>query len=461
VIEYPQSAKPASELEAMRGAELIYFVIPEAALWSVVNIMAILDGPVDLDALKNRVMHAFLRFHRLQQRPVRKKKEFYWESVDSIDVEQHIRVVPESAAGTQEAIETLIGESLSTVLDHSRPLWELLYVPRYETGSAVILRIHHAYGDGRSLQAIATSILESSSEASLERREVSSATIRHKAVADAIRPPTGRRSKGPGKGWFQTWVRSLRKMAASFKKDHDTGFDAAPSPERMAAFSRAMSRTQLRQTSANLQCTLNDFVLSGIAGAIRENLLRSGKDPGLTRLTVTIPVDLHSPRSLMEMKKKGVLTNHLGTVTMQLPIGVADGAERARIVGRAMTEAIESREPLMQYKSLSSFHKMPQSLLVRMFRSQAHKMSGIVSNIAGPKGAYYLAGQRMRSWIFWVSAPQLAGAHLGVSVSHYMDEIRIGLSLPVNAPYDVRRLAAEMADQTEALMEKASAVSGD
>jgi hypothetical protein len=114
----------------------------------------------------------------------------------------------------------------------------------------------------------------------------------------------------------------------------------------------------------------------------------------------------------------------------------------------------------MQYKSLSSFHKMPQGLLVGMFHSQAHKMSGIVSNIAGPKQPYFMAGQRMRSWIFWVSAPQLAGAHLGVSVSHYMDEIRIGLTLPTNTGYDVRQLAEDMAAATEKLMESSLATAG-
>jgi len=92
-----------------------------------------------------------------------------------------------------------------------------------------------------------------------------------------------------------------------------------------------------------------------------------------------------------------------------------------------------------------------------MFHSQAHKMSGIVSNIAGPKQPYFMAGQRMRSWIFWVSAPQLAGAHLGVSVSHYMDEIRIGLTLPTNTGYDVRQLAEDMAAATEKLMESSLA----
>jgi WS/DGAT/MGAT family acyltransferase len=467
MIEYPESAKDARELEAMRGAELIYFVIPEAVLWSTVNIMAILDGPIDLDALKHRVKHTFLRFHRLRQRPVRKKKEFFWETVEAVDVEEHVRTLGE--AMTQAEMNELLSKSMSTPLDISRPLWELVYVPRYEDGAAVILRIHHAYGDGRALQAIATSILESSREASLERLEALGATVEYKAVADAIRPPGVRRSKHPDEAagsaarllrGLRSFIRGVKKMAASFKKDHDTGFDDAPSAARVAAFSRPLSRARLRKASAQIDCTLNDFVLSGVAGAVRKHLEESGRDPALTRLTVVIPVDLHSPRSLKEMKQKGVLTNHLGTVSMQLPVAVADAAERARLVGRAMTESLEIQEALMQYKSLSSFHKMPQGLLVGMFHSQAHKMSGIVSNIAGPKQPYFMAGQRMRSWIFWVSAPQLAGAHLGVSVSHYMDEIRIGLTLPTNTGYDVRQLAEDMAAATEKLMESSLATAG-
>lgn len=462
MIEYPQSAKDTSELEPMRGVELIYFVIPEAALWSVVNIVIMLDGPVDFEVLKNRVQHGFGQFHRFGQKPVRKGKRFYWESVDDIRIDDHIKIIPDEPGQDRDRLWKLVGGFLSAPLDPGRPLWEVHYAPHHEDGAAVVLRIHHAYGDGRSLQTIATRVIGGSAQHSAELRALPERTVRHRAVADAIRAPTYRQHKTQAHGFVQRRLHALRarlrgmkKMMSSFKKDVDTGFDQMPSEQKLAAVSRPLPRLSVRNASARLQCTTNDLVLSALAGAIRNNLMQKGIDPQQTRMTVSIPVDLHSARSLMDMHKAKILTNHLGTVSLQLPVSVADGVDRARIVSRAMTDSIESREPLMQYKSLSSFHRMPQKLLVNMFRSQAHKLSGVVSNVIGPKDFTYLAGRRVNGWMFWVVAAQLPGSHLGVSITSYLDDVRIGLSLPANAGYDVRQLLEEIVVEVESLVAQA------
>lgn len=459
MTEYPQSTTPLAELEPMRGVELVYFVIPEASLWSVVHVMFELDGPLDLDVLKHRVAHRYAQFERLCQRPVKVGKEFYWETTGPINIDQHIHVVPEGIAGTRNQLETWLGGLLSTPLDPSRPLWEVRYIPQYEGRAAVVLRIHHAYGDGRSLQTIATGILAPSAEESLQRLEPLGTRVRHKAVADAIRPPSARRiTYPPDEGAIQRWLRRIRirlraiaKAFSAFRKDHDTGYTLHPSDAKVLACSRPMSRSQLRAAATAMQCTLNDLVLAGVSGALRNHLVALGQNPDRTRMTVSIPVDLHSPRSLAQMHKDGVLTNHLGTISIRLPVGLKDGASRAAAIAQTMRESMEAGEPLMQYKSFSSFHRMPQGMLIRMFRSQAHKQSGIISNLAGPKDPLFLAGRRIDAWYFWVIASQLAGCHLGVSITQYQDDVRLGLTLPANTGYDVRALVEAMVAETEAL----------
>ncbi len=464
MIEYPQSTTPVAELEPMRGVELVYFVIPEASLWSVVHVMFELEGPLDLDVLKHRVAQRYAQFERLCQRPVKVGKQFYWETTGPIEIEHHIHVVPDGVAGTRDQLQTWLGGLLTTPLNPTRPLWEVRYIPDYEGRAAVILRIHHAYGDGRSLQTIATGILAASVAESLQRLESPSTLVRHKAVADAIRQPSARRITYPqNEGVIQRWIRRIRirlrgiaKAFSAFRKDHDTGFTLQPSDAKVLAFSRPMSRSKLRAAATSIQCTLNDLVLAGVSGAMRRHLASLGQDPDQTRMTVSIPVDLHSPRSLAQMHKQGVLTNHLGTISIRLPVGLEDGAARAAAIATAMRESMEAGEPLMQYKSFSSFHRMPQGLLIRMFRSQAHKQSGIISNLSGPKDPMYLAGRRIHAWYFWVIASQLAGSHLGVSITQYQDDVRLGLTLPANTGYDARALVEAMAAETEGLITAAT-----
>lgn len=464
MTEYPQSTTPLAELEPMRGVELVYFVIPEASLWSVVHVMFELDGPLDLDILKHRVEHRYAQFERLNQRPVKVGKQFYWETTGPINIEQHVHVVPEGVAGTRDQLQTWLGGLLTTPLDPTRPLWEVRYIPHYEGRAAVVLRIHHAYGDGRSLQTIATGILASSAEESLQRLEPVGTRVRHKAVADTIRPPSARRlTYPPDEGVIRRWIRRLRirfraiaKAFSAFQKDHDTGYTLQPSDAKILAFSRPLSRTRLRAAATSMQCTLNDLVLAGVSGALRRHLVTLGQNPDLTRMTVSIPVDLHSPRSLAQMHKQGVLTNHLGTVSIRLPVNLEDGAARAAAIAKTMQESMEAGEPLMQYKSFSSFHRMPQGMLIRMFRSQAHKQSGIISNLAGPRDPLFVAGRRIDAWYFWVIASQLAGCHLGVSITQYQDDVRLGLTLPANTGYDAGALVDAMVTETETLVTAAT-----
>ncbi len=465
MTDYPESTAPLAELEPMRGVELVYFVIPEASLWSVVHVLFELEGPLDLEVLKNRVEHRYAQFERLCQRPVRVGKQFYWETTGPIDIARHVHVVPDGVAGTHKQLQAWLGDLLTTPLDHTRPLWEVRYIPHYEDRAAVVLRIHHAYGDGRSLQTIATGILASSADESLQRLERPGTRVKHKAVADAIRPPSARRlTYPPDEGVIGRWLRRFRirlraisKAFSAFTKDHDTGFTLQPSDAKVLAFSRPLSRSRLRAAATSMQCTLNDLVLAGVSGAMRRHLAQRGQDPDRTRMTVSIPVDLHSPRSLALMHKQGVLTNHLGTISIQLPVGLEDGSARAAAIATQMRNSMEAGEPLMQYKSFSSFHRMPQSLLIRMFRSQAHKQSGIISNLAGPKDPFFLAGRRIDAWYFWVIASQLAGCHLGVSITQYQDDVCLGLTLPANTGYDASALLEAMVAETETLVTAAAA----
>jgi len=460
VTTYPESTTPVADLEPMRGVELVYFVIPEASLWSVVHVLFELEGPLDLDVLKHRVEHRYAQFERLCQRPVTVGKQFYWETTGPINIDHHVQVVPEGVAGTRDQLQTWLGSLLTTPLDPTRPLWEVRYIPDYEGRAAVVLRIHHAYGDGRSLQTIATGILASSAEESLQRLERPGTRVRHKAVADAIRPPSARRvTYPPDEGVVRRWLRRMRirlraitKAFSAFQKDRGTGYTLQPSDAKVVAFSRPLSRSQLRAAATSMQCTLNDLVLAGVSGALRRHLVTLGQDPSQTRMTVSIPVDLHSPRSLAQMHKQGVLTNHLGTISIRLPVGLEDGRARASAIAHTMRDCMEAGEPLMQYKSFSSFHRMPQSLLIRMFRSQAHKQSGVISNLAGPKEPFYLAGRRIDAWYFWVIASQLAGCHLGVSITQYQDDVRLGLTLPANTGYDARALLEAMVAETETMV---------
>ena len=66
-------------------------------------------------------------------------------------LEQHVIPVSLPAPGNKASLETFVSEMMSTPLPADRPLWQFLFIERYQGGSAVIMRVHHCYADGLSL----------------------------------------------------------------------------------------------------------------------------------------------------------------------------------------------------------------------------------------------------------------------------------------------------------------------
>ena len=74
-----------------------------------------------------------------------------WETDDDFDIENHIFKVKQKKAFNETDLMKIAGETLTTVMDRSKPLWEFYIVENYEKGrSALISKVHHCMVDGIS-----------------------------------------------------------------------------------------------------------------------------------------------------------------------------------------------------------------------------------------------------------------------------------------------------------------------
>ena len=74
-----------------------------------------------------------------------------WIEDDDIDLDYHIRSVTLRRPGTMAQLEQLIARLHSTLLDRSRPLWEMYVIDGLENGQmAFYTKAHHSGVDGKA-----------------------------------------------------------------------------------------------------------------------------------------------------------------------------------------------------------------------------------------------------------------------------------------------------------------------
>ena len=74
-----------------------------------------------------------------------------WETAEDFDIQNHIHKIKQTKALTDKDLVKLAGETLSSVMDRRKPLWELYVVENLTGGrSAMIAKVHHCMVDGIS-----------------------------------------------------------------------------------------------------------------------------------------------------------------------------------------------------------------------------------------------------------------------------------------------------------------------
>ena len=89
---------------------------------------------------------------------------WWWEVDEDFDFDNHVTVVNLKKRTDPRSLQALVAVHRTEMLDRSRPLWQAIWVNRYRTGSAMILRTHHAIADGMRMVQLAMSLFDAAPE---------------------------------------------------------------------------------------------------------------------------------------------------------------------------------------------------------------------------------------------------------------------------------------------------------
>lgn len=413
---------------------------------------------VDYEAVCERIAERLLKYPRFRQRVVEDAAGATWVDVPGLDVHQHVvrERLPRVARGKEQAaLQALVGRLAMEPLDHRRPLWKMHLIENYrdEQGreaSALVVRIHHSIADGIALISVTMSLVDGG--ASPPKRRKSAAPAAQGAeewiAHTLLKPLTDMAVKAldaAGDGAAAS-LHLLRKPAQGVEGTLDAAADAARLAVQVFndAASLALmpddSKTSLKGKAGRakrvawcaplplddvkavgraLRASINDVLLSCVAGAIGAYLRERGEEVAGKEIRAMIPVNL---RPIEEAWKLG---NRFGLVPLVLPIGIENPVERLYEVRRRMRELKGSTQPLLAFGLLAVaglLIKPAQDAMLSLF---SRKTTAVMTNVPGPREKLQFCGATLEQTMFWV--PQSGDIGLGVSILSYGGGVQFGV----------------------------------
>jgi len=413
-------------------------------LMMIVGVWLLTPG-VAYEAVCQRVGDKLLKYPRFRQTVVHDTLGAQWVEDAEFDIHRHVAVakLPRKRGQSERAaLQAYAGQRAGVPLDPEHPLWQFELIEHYEGGSAMVVRIHHCIGDGIALTSVVMSITDGGLSPPQRKRRAEAAEESGDWVTDTvIKPLTDLTVKGIG--LYGSGVsRSLELLAHPQQNSLDlarVGVQAAgdvaaltlmaddsptllkgkPCGRKIVAWNEPMPLADVKTIGKALDCSVNDVLLSCVAGAIGRYLRDQGDDPAGKEIRAMVPVNL---RPLEHAWKLG---NHFGLAPLSIPIGIDNPIERVFAVRQRMQQLKGSYQPALAFAVLQVaglLNKPLQDLLLGLF---AKKTTAVMTNVPGPAKALKFCGSTLRQTIFWV--PMTGDVGVGVSILSYDGGVQFGL----------------------------------
>lgn len=404
-------------------------------------------------ALCRRLADRLLRFERFRQRAVVGTMSAQWEDDPNLDIHRHVvqeRLYRRRGQSEHQALQELAGRLASEPLDMAHPLWKFHLIEHFDGGSALLCRVHHCIGDGVALSMVMLSITDGGiepPELAPPQAELSLLDTLGDGVSrtwSALQHPT--QALSGAAGWLKQAPQAVSDAfaLAFMPNDSPTRLKGACSGDKRVAWCPPLPLERIKAVGHALDCSVNDVLVSCVAGAFGRYLRALGDDPTGCNIRAMVPVNL---RPLDPPPWD--LGNRFGLAPLLMPVGIENPVERVFEVRHRMAELKGNFQPLLAYGVLAAsglLVKTGQDAVMRLFQD---KTTAVVTNVRGPDQLLRLCGAEVREVIFWV--PSAGDIGLGVSIMSYGGGVQFGLRTDTNLCPDPQLVIDEFAPEFEKL----------
>ena len=374
-----------------------------------------------------------------------------WVDDTHFNIEYHVRHTALPAPGDDEKLKRLTGRIMSQQLDRSKPLWEIWFVEGLSNDRwALVSKTHHCLVDGVSGADIMSVILDLTPEGQEVPQEPWRPEPEPSADAlllDAIRE-------------------RLTSPAEALRVLQSTVMDPAKVPNRLIESAKAVGSfvggsldfappsslntqvgphrrfetvlvelEELKRIKNSLGGTVNDVVLSVVAGGLRRLLKARGERVEDLELRAMVPVSVRADQD------KGALGNQVASIWAPLPVYEADAEKRLRFVSEKMQDLKSSGQAVGAQLLTSLGEYAPPTILSQAARLVARQRAYnlVVTNVPGPQFPLYSLGRQMKE--VYPVVPLSDNTTIGIALLSYNGVVGFGILGDFDSAPDLAVLA--------------------
>ena len=410
----------------------------------------LLDGAVDPGSLRTSITRRLPRAPMLSMRLGEIDGAPWWVPAPQVDMAAHVVPAPVSGAEDEAGFRATVAGIFAQHLDRSRPLWRIDVIPRRPGGgSALIWRIHHALADGMTAMRMASAVLWDEDPVTGPR----TTRTRSRAPRAARTVPHHR---------LATLLAAARELPQPWLR---SPFDGHIDARREVAFTTAGLEELHRVAAAADGATVNDAVLTVVAGGLRRWLEAHHGHLGAVR--VKVPVSLHAPPPPEpppgtpepppgpqapgdDHAQPG---NRDSFFCLDLPLGSADPLERLAAIRRATVARKQGHDAQHLDAVMRELAHTPRlSRFAEHVLAHPRSFALNVSNVPGPRRPIRVLGVPVHSLY---SLAEIGEHHaLRVAVVSLAGTLNIGLVADPTLLADVGDLAAGMQAEATGLIDR-------
>jgi WS/DGAT/MGAT family acyltransferase len=389
-----------------------------------------------------------------------------WVDDPHFNLKYHVRSTALASPGSERQLKDLAGRVFSQQLDRDKPLWEVWLVEGLDDDRfAVLSKTHHALVDGISGVDIISVLFDTSPEPAaptdpgdrwLPRPLPSRAQLLAEALVERATIPAeiGRSVKAVLRGPRRI-AAGVRDTAVGVGAMAWAGLNPAPSspynknigPHRRFTWVRAGLK-DVKAIKDELGGTVNDVVLSVVAGGLGRHLRRRGINTDGLELKAMVPVSVRTD------VQQGALGNRVAAMMAPLPVWCQEPVARLDIVSEQLKDLKSGGQAVgaQVLTELSGF--APSTIMDQASRLMARQrfFNIVVTNVPGPQFPLYLLGRRMLDPFPMV--PLAKNQALGIALLSYDGRINFGLVGDYDLLWDLDDFATDL---EESLAELAAA----
>ena len=390
-----------------------------------------------------------------------------WVDDPHFNIDYHIRHTALPPPGGEEELRRLVGRVMSQQLDRNKPLWEMWMVEGLEDGHwAMLSKTHHCMVDGVSGTDLLTVVMDDTPEPSAPELDdwqpsvsPSATELAARAVLDLARSPYEQiralrsRARAPRQlvGQLRDLGQGIGALSSLARPTPLSSLNGPIGPHRRWVWATS-TLDDVKTVRRAHGGTVNDVVLTAITRGFRDLLLSRGESVEDRVVRTLVPVSVRAPG------ERGTYNNRVSAMFAELPVGIADPAERLAAVRAQMDGLKESKQAVAgeRLTRLSGF--APPMLLALGTRAYSRmpqrNINTVTTNVPGPQTPLYAAGRQMLRAFPYV--PLAGSVRVGVAIFSYLGEINFGVTGDYDTAPDIDVLCCGIESGMAELVELAS-----